>query len=795
MSNLDNYNFAEKKVLLRVDFNIPIISDNRDSVDDTRIRLSLPTIQKILSENGSIILMTHWGRPKGNFVENRSLKHLLPLIEKLIGRKIQFCDDPLSDKALKMSQDLKPGEIMLLENLRFYEGEISADEQFAEKLSKLGDCYVNNSFGTAHRNHASTTTIAKFFPYDKMFGYVFESEIKKLDKLIKNAETPFTLMIGGDKVTTKIGIVEALLPKIDNLLIGGAIAFTFAKAIGYNVGKSLVEEDYIPVAKRILETAEKFNVNIQLPVDCLIADKNGNDANIEHCEFSEIPDSWTALDIGIKTVDLFAEIIEESKTLLWDGPLGVYEMSHFSYGTLKLALSIARATDKGLYSVVGGGDTIAALNKYSLSHKISYISSAGGALLEYFEKKNLPSIKAIIESFSIDDYNFYGKRALIRVDFNVPLDKDYNIVDNTRIITAIPTIRKILADGGSVILMTHLGRPKGEYEEKYSVKHIVPYLSKILDTEVKFATDIVGQEALNLSKNLKAREVMILENLRFNPLETKNDEGFAKQLSELGDVYIMNAFGTAHRAHSSTYMIAKFFPEDKMLGYLVESEINNIDRVLYKGEKPFTAIVGGSKVSTKIDIIRALMEKVDNLIIGGGIAFTFIKAMGGSIGDSLVEEDYVAVAKEILEQAMKTDVKLYLPIDCIIANKFDNNAKIKHCKINEIPKGWMGLDIGVKSAETFNKVIEKSNTLLWNGPMGVFEMDHFCNGTIKIALAVSRSTDFGAFSLVGGGDSIAALNKYGLAHKISYVSTAGGALLEYIEGKELPSLKAIRSRL
>jgi phosphoglycerate kinase len=368
-------------------------------------------------------------------------------------------------------------------------------------------------------------------------------------------------------------------------------------------------------------------------------------------------------------------------------------------------------------------------------------------------------------------------------------------VDNTRIITAIPTIRKILADGGSVILMTHLGRPKGEYEEEYSVKHIVPYLSKILDTEVKFATDIVGQEALNLSKNLKAREVMILENLRFNPLETKNDEGFAKQLSELGDVYIMNAFGTAHRAHSSTYMIAKFFPDDKMLGYLVESEINNIDRVLYKGEKPFTAIVGGSKVSTKIDIIRALMEKVDNLIIGGGIAFTFIKAMGGSIGDSLVEEDYVAVAKEILEQAMKTDVKLYLPIDCIIANKFDNNAKIKHCKINEIPKGWMGLDIGVKSAETFNKVIEKSNTLLWNGPMGVFEMDHFCNGTIKIALAVSRSTDFGAFSLVGGGDSIAALNKYGLAHKISYVSTAGGALLEYIEGKELPSLKAIRSRL
>ncbi len=795
MNSIDAYNFDNKRVLLRVDFNIPITSEEYDSVDETRITLSLPTIQKILSENGSIILLTHWGRPKGKVIEKRSLRNILPNIEKLIGRKIEFCEDPLSDETLKKAQDMQPGDIMLLENLRFFKGELEADELFAEKLSKLGDCYVNNSFGTAHRNHASTATLAKFFPYDKLFGYVFESEIKKLDKLFKSAESPFTLMIGGNKVTTKISIVETLLPKIDNLLIGGGIAFTFAKAIGYNVGDSLVEEEYVDIAKRILKNAKKFDVNIQLPVDCVIADKNGNNANIEHCEFSEIPDGWQGLDIGIKTIDLFAEIIEASKTLLWDGPLGVYEMSHFSYGTLKLALSVARATDKGLYSVVGGGDTIAALNKYSLVHKISYISSAGGALLEYFEKKNLPSIKAIIESFSIDDYNFYGKKVLIRVDFNVPLDENFEIVDDTRIVTAIPTIRKIMADGGSVILMTHLGRPKGKYVEKCSVKHIVPYLSKSLETDVKFAPDCIGDEAFEMSQSLQPRDVMILENLRFYEEETNNDEEFASKLAKLGDVYIMNAFGTAHRAHASTYMVAKFFPEDKMLGYLVESEINNINRVLYKGEKPFTAIVGGSKVSTKIDIIRALMEKVDNLIIGGGIAFTFIKAMGGNIGDSLVEEDYVSVAKEILEQAMETDVKLYLPIDCIIADKFDNNAKIKHCKINEIPKGWMGLDIGIKTAETFNKVIEKSNTLLWNGPMGVFEMDHFCNGTIKIALAVSRSTDFGAFSLVGGGDSIAALNKYGLAHKISYVSTAGGALLEYIEGKELPSLRAIRTRL
>lgn len=797
MNTLDNYNFNGKRVLLRVDFNIPITSDSDslESVDDTRIKVSLPTIQKLLAENASIILITHWGRPTGEKIESRSLKHILPIIEKSIGRKIIFCEDPLSEETANITANLKPGEIVLLENIRFFKQELEADEEFAKKLASLGDCYVNDAFGTAHRNHASTATIAKFFPYDKMFGYLFENEMKQLDKLIKNAEKPFTLLIGGNKIDSKIGIVEALLPKIDNLLIGGAIAFTFGKAKNYKVGASLVDESCIATAKRILKKANELNVNIVLPTDVIIADRNGNDANIEHCDFSEIPDGWIAFDIGIKTVDIFAEIIEESKTVLWDGPMGVYEMSHFSYGTLKLALSITRATDKGLYSVVGGGDTIAALNKYNLAHKISYISSAGGALLEYIEKRNLPAIKAIKQSFSLDDYNFYGKRVLMRVDFNVPLDENYNIVDNTRIITAIPSCRKILSDGGSLILMTHIGRPQGKYDEKYSVKHIVPYLSKIFEKEVIFAEKCVGPETEELARNLKPGDVMILENLRFSPLEEANDEEFASQLAKLGDVYVMNAFGTAHRAHASTYMIAKFFPEDKMLGYLVESEINNINRVLYKGEKPFTAIIGGSKVSTKINIIRALMEKVDNLIIGGGIAFTFIKAMGGHVGNSLVEEDYIPVAKDILETAIKTNVKLYLPIDCIIADKFSNDAKIKHRKINEIPDDWMGLDIGIKSAEIFTKVIEKSKTILWNGPMGVFEMEHFCNGTIKIALAVTRATDFGAFSLVGGGDSIAALNKYGLAHKISYVSTAGGALLEYIEGKELPSLKAIRTKI
>lgn len=795
MNSLDSYVFTGKRVLLRVDFNVPVNGENQ-SLDDTRIKTALPTIQKLLLENASIIILTHRNRPQGGKSNSHSLVHILPNLKKIIGKDILFCEShPASEETKQMAKSLKPGQIMMLENLRFYKEELEADENFAKQLSELGDCYVNDSFGTAHRKHASTSEIAKFFPYGKMFGYLVESEMKNIDNLMKKAEAPFTLMLGGDKISTKIGILEALLPKIDNLIIGGGIAYTFAKAQGYSVGNSLVDDDCVSTAKRILKNIKKYNVEIHLPEDCIIADSRRNDANIEHCEFYSIPNNWTALDIGIKSVDNFVRVIESSKTLLWDGPMGVYEMSHFAFGTLKIALSVARATDKGLHSVVGGGDTIAALNKYSLAHKVSYFSSAGGALLEYIKGKNLPTIKAIKETFSVDDYNFYGKRALIRVDFNVPLNGNNEITDDTRIVTAIPTIRKILADGGSIILMTHIGRPKNKFEEKYSVKHIVPYLSKILETDVKFSQKCIGAEAEEMAKNLKPGEIMILENLRFTEKETNADEKFAEHLAKLGDVYIMNAFGTAHRAHASTYTIAKFFPESKMLGYLVESEINNINRVLNKGEKPFTAIIGGSKVSTKIDIIRALMEKVDNLIIGGGIAFTFSKAMGGSIGDSLVEEDYLPIAKEILELAVKTNVKLYLPIDSIVANKFNNDAKIKHCRANEIPDNWMGLDIGIKTAETFSKVIEKSKTILWNGPMGVFEMEHFCNGTIKIALAVSKATDEGAFSLVGGGDSIAALNKYGLAHKISYVSTAGGALLEYIEGKELPSLKAIRTKI
>ncbi|HBS87528.1 MAG: phosphoglycerate kinase [Bacteroidetes bacterium GWF2_38_335] len=398
------------------------------------------------------------------------------------------------------------------------------------------------------------------------------------------------------------------------------------------------------------------------------------------------------------------------------------------------------------------------------------------------------------QSYSVDSYDFYNKRALIRVDFNVPLDKDCNIVDDTRIRTAIPSIRKILADGGSAIIMTHLGRPKGKRIPELSTRHIQGHISKLLEREVIFLDKCVGEEAKQICQNLKPGSVVLLENLRFTKAETDGDEEFARQLSELGDVYVMNAFGTAHRAHASTYTIAKFFPNDRMLGYLVESEINHIDKVLNSTQRPFTAIIGGSKVSTKIHIMEALIDKVDNLIVGGGIAFTFIKAMGGKIGNSLVEDDFIDVAKRIMEKAKKNNVNIYFPQDVLIADKFDNDANIHHCEIDKIEDGWMGMDIGIKSGNMFEEIIYNSATILWNGPVGVFEMNNFSMGTLKIALAVARATDKGAYSLIGGGDSIAAVNKYSLGHKISYISTAGGALLEYIEGKELPSIRAIKGK-
>jgi len=391
------------------------------------------------------------------------------------------------------------------------------------------------------------------------------------------------------------------------------------------------------------------------------------------------------------------------------------------------------------------------------------------------------------------DYNFAGKKAIIRVDFNVPLDERYNITDDTRIKATMPTIKKIVKDGGSVILMSHLGRPKEGPSEKYSLKHLVKHINSLLGTEVQFANDCIGEEATQKARALKAGEVLLLENLRFYKEEEKGDEAFAEKLSKLGDVYINDAFGTAHRAHASTAVIAKFFsPGNKMFGLVMEGEVASAEKVLHSSEKPFTAIIGGAKVSDKILIIENLLEKATDIIIGGGMAYTFYKAMGGHVGKSLVEEDRLDTATDLLTKAEEKGVCIHLPSDSIIADKFAEDANISSALSNTIPDGWMGLDIGALACEMFTKVIHNSKTILWNGPMGVFEMEKFQHGTKTVAHAVADATQHGAFTLVGGGDSVAAVNQFGFADKISYVSTGGGAMLEYFEGKELPGIAALK---
>ena len=392
----------------------------------------------------------------------------------------------------------------------------------------------------------------------------------------------------------------------------------------------------------------------------------------------------------------------------------------------------------------------------------------------------------------IEDYDFTDKRALIRVDFNVPLNEKFEVTDSTRIKAAIPTILTVLERGGSVVLMSHLGRPKNGSEDKFSLKHIIPVLERELGVMAKFATDCIGDKAKELTSKLTAGEVVLLENLRFHVEEEDGDEFFAGQLAEHGDCYINDAFGTAHRAHASTTIVANFFPKDKMFGKLLTDELDSLDKVLKSNEKPVLAIIGGAKVSSKITILESLLPVVDHIIIGGGMSYTFEKAKGGKVGNSLVEDDYLETATELIAKAKKQNVEIHLPADSVIADDFRNDSSTDLCASGEIPDGWMGLDIGPDAVKSFSEIIAKCKVILWNGPMGVFEMDNFAKGTEAIAGALADATKNGAYTLVGGGDSVAAINKFKLADQVSYVSTGGGAMLEYIEGKVLPGVEAIQ---
>ncbi|TQI69382.1 phosphoglycerate kinase [Gramella sp. Hel_I_59] len=392
---------------------------------------------------------------------------------------------------------------------------------------------------------------------------------------------------------------------------------------------------------------------------------------------------------------------------------------------------------------------------------------------------------------TIDDYNFKSKQALIRVDFNVPLNDEMEVTDANRIEAAKPTIIKILEDGGSVVLMSHLGRPKGK-ESKYSLQHIQDKVSEVLGVSVKFVEDCTGEEVEKAANDLKSGEILLLENLRFHEEETAGNEAFAEKLAKLGDIYVNDAFGTAHRAHASTTIVAKYF-EDKCFGYLLAKEIKSLDKVLNSSEKPVTAVLGGAKVSSKITVIENILDKIDHLIIGGGMTYTFIKAQGGHIGTSLVEDDKQELALEILKKAKEKGVEVHLPVDSVIADSFSEQASTQVESVDNIPDGWMGLDVGPKTVRNFANVIKDSKIILWNGPLGVFEMETFAQGTIELGKAIVEATENGAFSLVGGGDSVAAVKQFGFADKVSYVSTGGGAMLEMLEGKSLPGIEAIKN--
>ncbi|HLT34223.1 MAG TPA: phosphoglycerate kinase [Aquaticitalea sp.] len=391
---------------------------------------------------------------------------------------------------------------------------------------------------------------------------------------------------------------------------------------------------------------------------------------------------------------------------------------------------------------------------------------------------------------TLNDFDFKDKKALIRVDFNVPLDGTFKVTDSTRIEAAKPTILKILEDGGSCILMSHLGRPKGVQDE-FSLRHIVEEVENIIGVDVKFVSDCVGDEAENAASSLKSGEILLLENLRFHKEEEAGDKAFAEKLSKLGDIYVNDAFGTAHRAHASTTIVAQFFPDKKCFGYLLAQEIESIEKVMNTGEKPVLAVLGGAKVSSKITIIENILDKVDHLIIGGGMTFTFVKAQGGEIGNSICEDDKMDLALDILKQARDKNVHVHLPVDVIAADKFDNHANTKIVDVDHIPDGWQGLDAGPKSIKNFHEVVMKCKTILWNGPLGVFEMENFAKGTIELGNSIAEATNNGAFSLVGGGDSVAAVKQFGFEDKVSYVSTGGGAMLESLEGQVLPGIAAI----
>ncbi|CAK7326062.1 unnamed protein product [Dovyalis caffra] len=812
-----------KKVFVRADLNVPL-DDNQNITDDTRIRAAIPTIKHLISNGAKVILSSHLGRPKG-VTPKFSLAPLVPRLSELLGIQVVKADDCIGPEVEKLVASLPEGGVLLLENVRFYKEEEKNEPEFAKKLASMADLYVNDAFGTAHRAHASTEGVTKFLK-PSVAGFLLQKELDYLVGAVSSPKRPFASIVGGSKVSSKIGVIESLLEKCDILLLGGGMIFTFYKAQGLSVGSSLVEEDKLDLATSLLQKAKAKGVSLLLPSDVVIADKFAPDANSKTVPASAIPDGWMGLDIGPESVKTFNEALETTQTVIWNGPMGVFEFDKFAVGTEAIAKKLAELSSKGVTTIIGGGDSVAAVEKVGVADVMSHISTGGGASLELLEGKELPGVLALDEAepdllnkmatkksvSSLKEADLKGKRVFVRVDLNVPLDDNFNITDDTRIRAAVPTIKYLMDHGARVILSSHLildicmqadlrfvvlpaivlsdrldatpsfykamglndvgGRPKG-VTPKYSLKPLVPRLSELLGVGVKMANDCIGEEVEKMVAEIPEGGVLLLENVRFHKEEEKNDPEFSKKLASLAEVYVNDAFGTAHRAHASTEGVAKYL-KPAVAGFLMQKELDYLVGAVANPKKPFAAIVGGAKVSSKIGVIESLLAKVDLLFLGGGMIFTFYKAQGYSVGSSLVEEDKLDLATSLIEKAKAKGAILWQVVPA-----------------SEIADGWMGLDIGPDCIKTFSEALDTTKTIIWNGPMGVFEFEKFAAGTEAIARKLAELSGKGVTTIIGGGDSVAAVEKAGLADKMSHISTGGGASLELLEGKSLPGVLAL----
>merc|ERR1712012_1027071 len=601
-------------------------------------------------------------------------------------------------------------------------------------------------------------------------------------------------------------VIESMLDKVDKLVIGGGMVFTFLKARGLSVGNSLVEEDFLDLAKSLEAKAIAKGVEIILPCDVACGDAfpaDGKEVGFKVVSADAIPDGWLGLDNGPRATEEIKAALADCKTIIWNGPMGVFESPQFASGTYDIAKCLAELTEKnGAITIIGGGDSVAAVNKSGLAEKMSHISTGGGASLELLEGKVLPGVAALNDNVEIkksvvdlSEAELKGKKVLIRCDLNVPLNSNLEITDETRITASIPTIEYLCSKGARVIACSHLGRPKDGPEEKFSLKPVAKRMSELMNKDIKCAPDCrATEEVKNVVDSMVDGDVVILENTRFYKGETKNDEELAESMASLADLFVNDAFGTAHRAHSSTEGVTKYL-SPCVSGFLLKKELDYLKNAVDAPQRPMAAIVGGAKVSTKIPAIESMLDKVDKLVIGGGMVFTFLKARGLSVGNSLVEEDFLDLAKSLEEKAKAKGVELILPEDVACGDAFPADGKevgFKVVKADAIPDGWLGLDNGPEATTSIKSALADCKTIIWNGPMGVFESSQFASGTYDIAECLAELTEKSdATTIIGGGDSVAAVNKSGPSDKMSHISTGGGASLELLEGKVLPGVAAL----